>query len=97
EGGLATKSGKVAGLRDCADDAVDAGARGKHQLAAEVDWLGNNGNERVPLSCYGSGDAAQEREMNLRALHNLTRFGIARGCDGARECGREKKRQNDSH
>ncbi len=46
--GLATKSGKVPGLLDCANDAVDAGACGKHQLTAEIDGLGHNGNERVP-------------------------------------------------
>src|SRR6266571_1363378 len=94
---LAPKGGKVAGPLDRADDAVDAGACGRHQLTAETDGLGHNGNERVPLSCDGSADAAQEREMNLRALHNLKRFGIARGCDGARERSRQKKRQNDSH
>ncbi len=63
-----------------ADGAVHTRAGGQQQLAAKVNGFGNHGDERVAISCYGAADPAQEREMNLRALHDLTR--LAR-------CGRE--------
>src|SRR5260370_24996765 len=94
---LAAKDGKAAGLLDSTDDAVHTRTGGKQQLAAEVDGFGDNGDERVAILCYGAADSAQEREVNLRALYDLTRFRVRRRRGGANESCRQKKRQRDFH
>src|SRR5712692_5469590 len=88
---LAAKNGKVAGLLHRADDAVHTRTGGQQQLGAEVDGLGDDGDERVAILCHGAADAAQESEMNLRPLNDLTRFGVRRGNGGADESYRQKK------
>src|SRR6266436_4897696 len=89
--GLAAENGKVAGLLHRADDAVHTRTGGQQQLGAEVDGLGDDGDERVAILCHGAADAAQEREMNLRPLNDLTRFGVRRGSGGADESCRQEK------
>jgi hypothetical protein len=88
---LAAKDGKVAGLFDGTDDAVHARTGGQQQLAAEVHGLRDNGDKRVAIPCYGAADAAQERELNLRALNDLPRFGLRRERGSADESCRQKK------
>src|SRR5216684_4698711 len=88
---LAAEHGKVAGFLHGADDAVHARTGGQQQLAAEVDGLGDNGDERVAVLCYGAADLAQEGEMNLRPLHDLTRRGVRRRRGGADESCCQKK------
>src|SRR5205807_1114867 len=88
---LAAKDGKAASPLDRADNAVHTRAGGKQQLAPEIDGLRNYGDERVAVPCDSAANAAQQRKMNLRALHDLTRFGVRRGRGGANERGRQKK------
>ena len=95
--GLSAKSGKETSLFDSADDAIHASARGKQQLIAKIDGIGDHGDKGVSFSCHGGADSSQKSEMNLRALHDLARLGKGRWRGGANERSREKKRQNHFH
>ena len=55
---LAAKDGKAAGPLDGADNAVHTRAGGKQQLAAEIDRLGDRGDERVAILCNRAADSA---------------------------------------
>ena len=89
---LAAKNREVASLLNGANLAVDARAGRKKQLTAKIDRFGHDGDERVPFARDGGMDVAQKREMNLRALHHLTRLGVRRGRGGANKRGRQKNR-----
>src|SRR5258707_3720492 len=55
---LAAKDGEAAGLFDRAHDSGQTRTSGQQQLAPEVDRLGDDGDERVTILCYGAADAA---------------------------------------
>lgn len=83
--GLSAKNGEMTRVNDSTDGAVHARADGQNHLAAEVDRLGDFGDELITSLSKRSVQAGEEPQLDLSALQQFVGLRASRDCGGSSE------------